>query len=155
MHCELEWFFNNQSQHNCFKWNGIMQLAVLTSPPRRAIEQIAANKIGHGYWVNLTIIKTHLLFPQNYLIYSKFWLTWDLLMPSLHSLSRALSSHIAGSFLCSPTTFSAFSLAASQLSIPESHFSASFWYWEFIFQDGVGGLPLLELLLEEKDKCEV
>jgi len=47
------------------------------------------------------------------------------MMRSLHPLSRALSFHIAVSFLCSSNTFSAFSLAASQLFIPELHFSAS------------------------------
>jgi len=126
------WFFHNQSQHNCFKCNGIMQMAVLTLTQRKAtgdqsiaLEQFAANKTGHIYWVNLTRIKTHLLFPQNYLIYSNFLLTWDLMMPSLHPPSRALSFPIAVSFLCSSNTFSAFSLAASQLFIPELHFSAS------------------------------
>jgi len=58
---------------------------------------------------------------------------WDLATSSFHPLWRALSSHIAVNFFCATNAASDFSLASSQVSIPELHLSASFWYWDVIF----------------------
>lgn len=55
------------------------------------------------------------------------------LLLSFHPFCRALNSHISDCCFCDNKANSAFSRASSQVSIPELHLSASFWYCDVSF----------------------